>query len=80
MSTGGMPVTLQDGEVTQNELASRNIQRFYRLDASRTTPGNGLGLSLVAAVASLHGIEIVLGDNRPGLRTTLKIPALARSL
>jgi signal transduction histidine kinase len=50
------------------------FQRFYRLDASRTTPGNGLGLSLVAAVASLHGIEIGLDDNRPGLRTTMKIP------
>ena len=61
------------------EEREKVFQRFYRLDASRTMPGNGLGLSLVAAVASLHGIEIVLDDNHPGLRTTMKIPAIGRS-
>ena len=48
------------------------FRRFYRLEASRTTPGNGLGLSLVAAIASLHQIAIGLTDNRPGLRVTLR--------
>lgn len=48
------------------------FRRFYRLDASRTTPGNGLGLSLVAAVATLHDIGIMLEDNRPGLRASLR--------
>jgi signal transduction histidine kinase len=47
------------------------FRRFYRLEASRTTPGNGLGLSLVSAVAALHGISVVLADNNPGLRVTL---------
>ena len=41
--------------------------RFYRLETSRSTPGNGLGLSLVAAVAELHRVHIALDDNRPGL-------------
>ncbi len=50
------------------------FQRFYRVDRSRTTPGSGLGLSLVAAVAKLHGIEIDLSDNAPGLCVRLKFP------
>jgi signal transduction histidine kinase len=49
----------------------RVFRRFYRLEASRTTPGNGLGLSLVAAIASLHGIAVELADNQPGLRVSL---------
>jgi hypothetical protein len=43
-------------------------ERFYRGDASRGTPGVGLGLSLVAAVARLHGGKLVLSDNHPGLQ------------
>jgi len=43
------------------------FKRFYRLEQSRYTPGNGLGLSLVAAVARLHGARIELLDNAPGL-------------
>lgn len=48
--------------------------RFYRLEGSRGTPGNGLGLSLVAAVARLHGARVELFDNAPGLRVELSIP------
>ncbi|MFC6758954.1 ATP-binding protein [Sulfitobacter porphyrae] len=48
------------------------LDRLYRLDRSRNTPGNGLGLSLVAAVAALHGAELVLGDNEPGLKVDLR--------
>ena len=44
------------------------FRRFYRLTVSRTTPGNGLGLALVAAIAGLHSAKIELGDNHPGLR------------
>jgi signal transduction histidine kinase len=53
------------------------VERFVRLEASRTQPGSGLGLSLASAVATLHGGELRLGDARPGLSATLAIPALA---
>lgn len=55
----------------------RVLQRFVRLDASRGTPGSGLGLSLVAAVAKLHGGRLSLDDNRPGLLVGLSLPAQA---
>jgi signal transduction histidine kinase len=48
------------------------FKRFYRLEQSRYTPGNGLGLSLVAAVARLHGARIEMRDNAPGLRFELR--------
>jgi signal transduction histidine kinase len=51
------------------------LQRFYRLEASRTTPGSGLGLSLVNAVATLHDATLALQDNEPGLRCELCFPA-----
>ena len=53
------------------------VERFVRLEASRTQPGSGLGLSLASAVATLHGGELRLGDNNPGLSATLVIPARA---
>jgi signal transduction histidine kinase len=48
------------------------FRRFYRLDSSRTTPGSGLGLALVEAIANLHGATIELADNGPGLRVTVR--------
>ncbi len=56
----------------------RVLERFVRLEASRTRPGAGLGMSLAAAVARLHGGELKLEDNAPGLRVTLSIPAGAK--
>jgi signal transduction histidine kinase len=53
------------------------IERFVRLEASRTQPGSGLGLSLASAVATLHRGELRLTDAAPGLRVTLAIPALS---
>ena len=53
------------------------VERFVRLEASRTQPGSGLGLSLASAVATLHGGDLRLSDARPGLRATLAIPARA---
>ena len=53
------------------------VERFVRLEASRTQPGSGLGLSLASAVATLHGGDLRLGDAHPGLCVTLAIPALA---
>lgn len=52
----------------------RVLRRFVRLDESRTRPGTGLGLSLVAAVARLHGGVLKLEDNAPGLRAILVLP------
>jgi signal transduction histidine kinase len=51
------------------------VERFVRLDSSRSLPGSGLGLSLASAVATLHGGELRLGDAHPGLIATLAIPA-----
>jgi signal transduction histidine kinase len=53
------------------------VERFVRLEASRTQPGSGLGLSLASAVATLHGGELRLADAHPGLTATLAIPAAA---
>ena len=50
------------------------FRRFYRLDAGRSTPGSGLGLSLVAAVAKLHDATISLEDNTPGVRVVVAFP------
>ncbi len=56
--------------------ADREIvfDRFVRLEPSRSTPGNGLGLSLVRAVAHRHHGTVTLADNRPGLRVRLEFP------
>jgi signal transduction histidine kinase len=56
----------------------RVLERFVRLEESRSRPGAGLGLSLAAAVARLHGGELLLEDNAPGLRVSLALPAAAR--
>ena len=53
------------------------VERFVRLEASRTLPGSGLGLSLASAVATLHGGDLRLDDAHPGLVVTLAIPALS---
>ena len=50
------------------------FRRFFRLDESRGSPGNGLGLSLVAAISRHHAIGLTVSDNSPGLRTVLRFP------
>jgi signal transduction histidine kinase len=50
------------------------VERFVRLEQSRSEPGSGLGLSLVSAVAHLHGGQLLLEDNTPGLKATLVLP------
>jgi signal transduction histidine kinase len=52
----------------------RAVERFVRLERSRSEPGSGLGLSLASAVARLHGGELKLEDNHPGLKTVLALP------
>ena len=54
------------------------VERFVRLEASRTLPGSGLGLSLASAVATLHGGELRLGDSHPGLTATLVDPGASQ--
>lgn len=63
-----------DGPGIASAERERVFRPFYRLDASRTTPGNGLGLSLVAAIAERHGGHVVLSDADPGLRIEVRIP------
>jgi signal transduction histidine kinase len=52
----------------------RAVERFVRLEQSRSQPGSGLGLSLASAVARLHGGELKLEDNHPGLKTVISLP------
>jgi signal transduction histidine kinase len=54
---------------------ARVLDRFVRLEGSRSRPGSGLGLSLAAAVARMHGGTVELEDNEPGLRVRLTLPA-----
>ncbi|MDO8359727.1 MAG: HAMP domain-containing sensor histidine kinase, partial [Devosia sp.] len=58
------------------EDRDRVVERFVRLEKSRTEPGSGLGLSLVAAVARLHKGELRIEDNAPGLRAVIDLPAV----
>jgi signal transduction histidine kinase len=50
------------------------VERFVRLEQSRHEPGSGLGLSLAAAVAHLHGGELTFADNHPGLKAVMSLP------
>jgi signal transduction histidine kinase len=71
----GVELSVADtGSGIPPEDRSRVMERFVRLEASRNSPGTGLGLSLVAAVARLHDAVFMLDDNKPGLRATLRFP------
>lgn len=63
-----------DGPGIAPEERDKVLRRFYRLDASRSTPGAGLGLALVSAVIDLHGWRLTLSDNTPGLRVSIVAP------
>ncbi|MBC8130564.1 MAG: HAMP domain-containing protein [Rhizobiaceae bacterium] len=63
-----------DGPGIPEDRRVRVLERFYRLDESRTKPGSGLGLSLVQAIAQLHGGRLALEDAAPGLRVVLDFP------
>ena len=68
-------VVADKGPGVAPEDRKRALQRFVRLEKSRSRPGAGLGLSLVAAVARLHGGSIRLDDNLPGLKAVIALPA-----
>jgi signal transduction histidine kinase len=74
VSIGGAPelAVSDDGPGVPEAERTRILNRFYRSDASRTTPGSGLGLSLVAAVAELHQAALYVEDAMPGLRVRLQ--------
>jgi signal transduction histidine kinase len=72
---GGARLTLSDnGPGIAADQRDKVFQRFFRLEQSRTTPGNGLGMSLVQAVMQLHHLGIELQDNRPGLKVIIRFP------
>jgi len=84
---GTITISVEQGETQVRLIVADNgpgipenqrghaLKRFTRLETSRSRPGSGLGLSLVAAVARLHGGGIALEDNRPGLRVVITLPA-----
>ena len=61
-----------DGPGIPKDRLKDVLQRYVRLDAARSTPGNGLGLSLVSAIAQLHHAQLLLEDNAPGLTVLLR--------
>ena len=63
-----------DGPGVPADQRERVLERFYRLDQSRSLPGSGLGLSLVQAIARVHGGRLALEDAAPGLRVVLEFP------
>ncbi len=67
-----------DGPGIPEEDRARVLDRFVRLENSRSRPGSGLGLSLAAAVARLHNGALRLEDNEPGLRVVITLPAVAQ--
>ena len=75
VQSGPSLVVADNGPGIPQEDRPRVVERFVRLEASRHSPGTGLGLSLVSAVARLHDAEFVLSDNGPGLRAEIKFSA-----
>lgn len=72
---GGMRITVADrGPGIAEADREQALKRFGRLDSARTTPGAGLGMALVEAVARLHGGRFNLGDNKPGLLASIVLP------
>lgn len=63
-----------EGSGIPAEKRERVLDRFYRMDSSRSLPGSGIGLSIVATAARLHGANLKLLDNTPGLRVEMLFP------
>ena len=77
---GGAVIVVSDtGPGILPEERARIVERFYRAEASRGTPGSGLGLALVQAVAQLHGGVLLFEDAAPGLRAIIQVPAPSAS-
>ncbi len=74
---GAVLAVADNGTGVPEAERERIFRRFYRLEQSRTSPGSGLGLSLVAAIAELHDASAAALDNRPGLRVEIRFPSKA---
>ena len=75
---GRVRVSIADtGPGVPEGFRGKVFEKFFRLEMSRHTKGNGLGLSMVAAIARIHGAEVKLGDNAPGLNVILTFSAVA---
>ncbi|MEO9168083.1 MAG: HAMP domain-containing sensor histidine kinase, partial [Aestuariivirga sp.] len=76
-STNEIDAWISDtGPGIPQDMRQKVIERFQRLDQSRSTPGNGLGLALAAAIAKLHDTKIDFGENNPGLKAQFKLAAI----
>lgn len=76
-SAGAYNVHVSDSGPGIPSAERENVfRRLYRLERARSTDGSGLGLSLVAAIAELHGAKVSLADNTPGLRVEVSFPAV----
>jgi signal transduction histidine kinase len=73
---GARGIVADSGPGIPQAARTRVFDRFYRLEKSRSTPGSGLGLAMVAVIAETHGIDIELADNAPGLRVALQFTAI----
>ncbi len=73
-SAGARLMLADNGPGIPADQRDKVFQRFFRLEQSRTTPGNGLGMSLVQAVMQLHHLAIELQDNQPGLKVIIRFP------
>jgi signal transduction histidine kinase len=74
----GVEVSVADnGPGIPEQMREKVLQRFVRLENSRTSPGYGLGLSLAAAIANLHDAPLSFTDNSPGLRVSVRLPSRA---
>jgi signal transduction histidine kinase len=75
-STSSVQLHVSDnGPGVSTSETTKITRRFYRAEKSRHTPGNGLGLSLVKAIAELHGAELDIQNLDPGLGVTFRFPA-----
>lgn len=74
---GPVVTVADDGPGIPEDQRENVFRRFYRLERERSTPGHGLGLSLVRAIADLHGATVTLADNGPGLKILIAFPSRA---
>ena len=71
--SGPLVIVADQGPGIPEADRARATERFFRAESARSTPGSGLGLALVQAVAGLHGGSLRLEDNAPGLRAVLSL-------